>query len=360
MLKQFLRHLSIFIFFFLLLNLLLSFLWAIAGKPLYSKLIRKNYTSNQIEKIGLKENEIYNFYKETWVNKSYQYKPFAEHVEKNTKKQKYVNVNEFGRLMANPNKCDVKFNFYGSSIVFGYNVKDNQTIPYYFQKVLNNNKIINACVYNYGNAYYFSTQENIFFISHLLEKKINRNDFAIFLDHIDEPVNPKTGMSNKISKAISEVNNDYQVFISLKKLFTDLFLVKYFLIMHKKYMSKIKSENKATEEDIKKTSSNQSLLNKNFKIRQAICKEFQINCLTFLHPINFIDIEKSKKNSDNFLLSSNKEFKNFKNVMNLSKLFIDEPNQYFLDKGHFSPYGNKLIAKEIFEPIKRIYKKKNY
>lgn len=351
MLKKFFRHLSIFIFFFLLLNLLLSFLWAIVGKPLYSKLIRKNYTSNQIEKIGLKEKDIYNFYKETWVNKSYQYKPFVEHVEKKTKKQKYVNVNEFGRLMPNPKKCDVKFNFYGSSNVFGYNVKDNQTIPYYFQKVLNNNKLINACVYNYGNAYFFSTQENIFFISHLLEKKINRNDFAIFLDDINESVNQKTGMSNEISRAISKVNNDYQVFISLKKLFTDLFLVKYFFIMHKNFSSKIKSENSTIKEDKKKASIKQSILNENLKIRQAICEEFEINCLTFFHPINFIDMKKNKKNINNFLISHNKAFENLKDVKNLSKLFFNDPDLYFIDKGHYSPTGNQLIAQEIFDAI---------
>jgi len=105
---------------------------------------------------------------------------------------KYVNVSERG-FRVNPPQgpwpIDPKnYNIFvfGGSTTFGYGVADDQTIPYYLQSRLikSNHGDRRICVYNFGCAFYTSTQERIQF-EQFLQSGI-KPDRAIFIDGLND------------------------------------------------------------------------------------------------------------------------------------------------------------------------------
>jgi hypothetical protein len=104
----------------------------------------------------------------------------------------YVNVTEQG-FRVNPPQgpwpIDPKnFNIFvfGGSTTFGYGVADDQTIPFYLQSRLakSNHGDRRICVYNFGCAYYDSTQERILF-EQLLQSRV-KPDLALFIDGLND------------------------------------------------------------------------------------------------------------------------------------------------------------------------------
>ena len=160
--KRLKKYFLYLLFIFLILNLIILILWkgvynfSLSKKDIYSDIVSKQ--------IGITKKEELDFYKEFWVKRKFKYVKFIGELEQETNSQKYLNITKRnGRYNGINNNCSHKIIFYGSSSLFGYNVKDNQTVPFYFKKYLDNTNQNKYCVFNYGSASHFSTHENIFF-----------------------------------------------------------------------------------------------------------------------------------------------------------------------------------------------------
>ena len=192
---------------FLILNFLITLIWPFYLKNKFENY--KPYSSEIIEQLDMNQNDALKLYTETWIDRSFSYSQFLEHVESPIK-GKFVNITkEFGRKVENPEFCKKRFFVYGGSTTWGYSVADYQTIPSYLQKELIKNGYKNYCVYNFGGGSYFSTQENIRFQKHLLNEKIFENDFAIFIDGHNEGGFRKTRATDVLTEMFKASNTKY-------------------------------------------------------------------------------------------------------------------------------------------------------
>jgi hypothetical protein len=125
---------------------------------------------------------------ETWSRPAV-YEPFTQFKER-PYEGKYVNVYEHGyRHTTNqgtwpPNPENLNIFLFGGSTTFNYGVSDGETISSYLQQFLNekSNKIVK--IYNFGRAYYYSTQERVLFEKLIISGFIP--DMAIFIDGLNE------------------------------------------------------------------------------------------------------------------------------------------------------------------------------
>lgn len=246
--KKVLYYISAFCIFFLFINFILALLWKPINENILSKIFKKNHYSKElIELIGIKDQEQYEFYREMWVKRKYKFVQFAEHLEAKTENQKYVNITEnYGRQIKNNNECKTKYFFYGDSQVFGYNVTDDNTIPAFFKIMLDSNYSNKSnCVYNFGSAGYFSTQENILLMRHILQNKIEKNDYAIFLNGYAESGNKSSMISKQLQNIFDGL--DLKLWEELK-FSTNLFLNSLPLIkLYKNLKKKISSDKKVLD-----------------------------------------------------------------------------------------------------------------
>ena len=347
--KKFLSHLSIFILFFIIVNIIAAILWQPIKSSKLSNINQKDYYSKEVlEAIGLENDEQYQFYNEMWTERKFKYVQFAEHLEAETKNQKYVNVSkEYGRKVENNKDCDSRIFFYGASQVFGYNVKDHQTIASYFKKIIDNKlNDKNYCVYNFGSANYYSTQENILFINHFLKQKILPNDYAIFIDGRTENGNDKSRIHDQLKHIFDGL--DLKIWGELK--FSSLIfinslpVVKLYKNLQKKFFNKPeKLEIKNDTLDQEKTNEIERVFKSNLGIRNAICKNISINCYTFLHPLHPDDDVINKKRYD--------LFRNSTHLIDISEILDETKYLNFVDGGHYSPRASNFIAEVIFANI---------
>ena len=169
---------------FIILNLLLGYFWELRTKLKFSNF--KPYDNIVLEALNLNEEKSLILYKETFLERKFDYDQFTEHAENNGYNNQFVNVTpDLGRKTISPSDCKRNIFFYGGSTTFGYNVTDYQTIPSYLGEILIENQK-SFCVKNYGRGSYFSTQETILLQKHLLNQKINEGDIVIFFDGINE------------------------------------------------------------------------------------------------------------------------------------------------------------------------------
>jgi len=351
--KKFFFHFSIFIFIFLLINIITAFLWgSIKSINLLNLNTKDYYSRNILEVIGIKDSEQYDFYNEMWIERKFKYVQFAEHLEAETKNQKYVNVtSDFGRFVENNLNCKIRIFFYGSSLVFGYNAKDDQTIPSYLKKILDRKfKDKNYCVYNFGSASYYSTQENILLLTHYLDKKILPNDFAIFINGYAENGNIKSRLHDEIKYIFNGL--ELKVWDELKFsstiFFNSLPAVKLYKNLHSRFSNDLindvsDDQVKISEINKKKIIEIKNVFISNLEIRNAICEKVTINCYTFLPPI--------PSESDKLTRLKYYLFKDIPLLIDISEILNEENYLKFVDKSHYTPKAANHIANEIFNKI---------
>lgn len=352
---------------FIFLNIILALLWPIIND---FKIKNKTFYHNEILKIiDIKKNEESAFYKEMWINKKFKYLQFTGQYENETSNQKYLNVTKNdGRKINNKKNCTKRFFFYGDSRTFGYNVKDNQTIPANFKKIIEEtypNK--NFCVYNFGSASHFSTQETIFFQTHILNKKIKRDDFIFFLDGLLEAGNKKTRIDNTLNDLFKATNNKYwnSYKFTFPFFFDSLPLIQlYKRVLHKiklKY-SNLNIKNEISEKEITtKKEETFFVFQNNVNFRKAICNELDLNCFTFLMPFPLItgvyDNKIAEGNNLEFLKKRNLEkyqlLKNTDGIIDIKNALDNEIELSYVDTGHFSPKASFAIAKTIYLNIEK-------
>jgi hypothetical protein len=351
MIKKIFNLSILFLFLFILLNICLSIIWPfITNLSLKSKTF---YSDKILELIEITPTEQLDFYKETWISRKFTYVQFIGQYEKTKNNQKYVNVDiENGRKIKNNKFCKKNFFFYGSSHTFGYNIKDNQTIAAQFKIILDKN-YKNYCVYNFGSGSFYSTQETIFFMTHILKDKIKKKDFIFFLDGLAEEGNKQTAMSKHLKGMHEYFNLKYWD----RYYFGASFFWKSLPVnqLYNRYLQKNRNEatNILTKPEKIKKKEIFDVFQKNILIRRGICLELEINCYNFLQPfpimMNENDSNLITKAKDIELKEQYELLKNTKYVFDLSKSLKNLVELSHVDAGgHYSPKASTKIANDIY------------
>jgi len=126
--------------------------------------------------------------RETWSRREC-YSPVTQHAER-VFNGTFVNVSTAGfRKHHDQGPWPIDHRFYnvfvfGGSTTFGYGVADDATVPAYLQQVMTSAMGRDVRVYNFGNSSFHSTQERARFEHLLMTDRIP--DMAIFIDGLNE------------------------------------------------------------------------------------------------------------------------------------------------------------------------------
>ncbi len=350
--KNIKKYLLFLISIFLILNLITLILW----KAIYNfTLSKKNIYSEIVsEEIGITDKEELDFYKEFWIKRKFKYVKYIGELEKETDLQKYLNITKKnGRYNGINKNCNQKILFYGSSSLFGYNVKDNQTIPFYFKKFLerNNNEY---CVFNYGSASHFSTHENIFFQNHFINKIISTNDVLIFIDGTAENGNHTSKVDLTLEKLFAYTHQSMMD----KYKFTIPLTFETFPIFQ---IFKLKDQKHNIDLDNRRFEEIKFVFQSNIEIRNILCKKLNLKCFTFLQPMPLIsgkDIKshlniKSYENEKKYWQEKYNSLKNTKDILDLNGVLKNNQEISFVDPIHYSPSASKIIAHNILSIVEK-------
>ena len=359
------------------ISILILTLLEIGARLIFSEIPRYNggYTDEILGQIYGKENiEDYKIvHKEQSVR--WQYHPFVEYKEA-PRSGKYVSVSsENTRCNSNGNnQCEIANGkgviwVFGGSTVFGYGVKNDETIPAHINKIFPDYTVVNM-----GHASYYSTSERILFNEKLSEGLAP--EIAVFVDGLNDfyyfDIPNISGASKKIrrrfNRASSAISLDFK------------FLNKSYFWMY--LDSKLKPQLKKIindPEDNKPGSLVQpdSILLKvinrlrfNFLARQNIGDINGVKVLNVLQPVpgygighttskvpaHLLQLEGHVNSARGYQLIEKEEFSLSIPYLDLSTLSIDAP--MYIDTVHYSPEFNKEIAKRISDMIDNSFIKK--
>ena len=303
------------------------------------------------------------------------YTPFIEFREE-PRLGKFVAVSEIGnRCNQNDlNKCSGPLGgkeeiwIFGGSTSFGYGVKNDETIAAYLEKFYQGKKNI----INFGNGYFYSTQERIFFQN--LLTYLDPPYAAIFIDgandfgrwgSVDETI-----YSNTIRNSLEKKDKDKfgKKFIHwLKERITRLNVYRLILQNFSNKNKEITKpvESAASEEKVKQLIQR---FKQNHKINVAVGSSYEIIILTVLQPVpiyeysyalskfpkDYVNINEKKpsniKLAYKLLSDEENSIKKSKFFLDLKDFKIDDA--MYVDTFHYSPKFNNAIAREIFNFLK--------
>ena len=332
--------------FFFIFNLLIVLTW-----PIYSNLKsnKHNYIDKQKELLNLTEQQLVTLHNETWRNyDKFRFVPFVGHTETDRKGQ-LVNFSEKnGRYINRPAICKRNIYLYGGSTTFGYNVADNQTIGFYLQELFGDK----ACIFNHGRAYFYSKQENNLFINHIENQK--QIDDVIFLDGINERCGGYEYMNYLNTSFNLLVEKPFLMWkISLNNFLKTLPVVQFANSLFSSSRWIQDNNNNILEIDscMSKIDLNE-LFEKRISIRNAICNDNNINCISFLQPMagtSGIQIDEFLPNTKrDSLVKKYNTLKKANEIIDLKYLLDDDREVSYIDGVHYSPQTNKIISKELY------------
>ena len=321
------------------------------------------------------------------------YDPYRGFKNPSNFKSKHINTDEYGRRYSGEKKInekkDVVIGLFGGSTIFGVAAEDDtRTIPGELQKIIDGNcKKFTTKIINNGVGASNQTQSMIWLIESLGFQKY---DYVIFYDFVNETtfaysellntssfdqelpprfltyqytyfISPKFTKPNiyKIT-AYFKNTNSYQfskiIYIKLRNIF-----------LEKKDLAKLKKINIAQsreEEKIKKLINNYSVnmeiinsLGINFKFKTFFIQQPTLftkkqlseneKKIPHLNDLNYINFEKKVyKNANDF-------FSKRDNYFNFSDIFDNDNSTIYFDDHHMSSKGNKIVAVNIFEMLKK-------
>ena len=322
---------------FILLNAIIVFLWPIRTNLKFANF--SPYSQEYSNSLNLKKDEILDLYLETWQRERlFEYQQYTGITESESVDGKYVNISkEKGRLVPNnPEFCERNVFFYGGENVFGYDVTDNQTIPFYFKDILESQNL-EFCVFNFGRRTFFSTQENILFQNHIYLQKIREGDLVIFIDGDNEIGNNKIINTDFIEENYNELHQKYWKLykVGIKNFLNLLPITQFYNVLFKR--NNIQNDHKF--EEIKSQSDFREIVDVykiNINIRNLICENYQFNCYNIL----FLSDPKKRDYFKRALVEKNLfELNNFE-----KKLLRNKFNS-------LNPESNNFLANEIFKLV---------
>lgn len=341
--------------FFLLLNVVT---WAFLNSRKAIRVVSSSIESvHSLQEVypGYTREDIALLTKESW-NDPFQYEPWVGFKER-PRSGRFVNVDKEGFRISH--RKDLRLDddgiavyVFGGSTTFGYRLADDSTIPAHLERRLSvlypENKIN---VFNFGRAYYYSTQELAFLLQ--LLRNGHTPDVAIFIDGLNETLRPPH-YTKELSYMFDAYNYDGTKFYRLVAEQVPLF--RYF-------MSKLQQEAKA------KTGYNSEpveILNQYLRNRDTISllsKQYGFSAYFFIHPIpGYLNVYANHKY---WTRPVSEEFANLdrkmelldnttddRNSFNMTHLLADYPLQPFVDEVHFTSHVCDRIAEFIIQRIK--------
>lgn len=301
--------------------------------------------------------------------KAFEYKQFVEFIEKE-RSAEFTSVSSMGNR-CNYNaikKCKIaeggkkEIWMFGGSTTFGYGVKNDETISAYLENSFDKK----YRVINFGQGFYYSTQERILF-SNLLTK-LPAPFAVVFIDGFNDFSKhyefDESALTKNIKYKMSKTSTDDLIDYFRERLFrlNIVRLVKEIQQSQKKIIED--TDPNFNESDIFKMV--ETLIN-NQKIIKAISEKFEIKLIHILQPVPiYKDSYESSNLPKDFYRDVDKDpaLKNVKLgyefylkkelnlAMNLSDLKISKP--MYIDGVHYSPDLNFAIAKIIKEKLNSI------
>tara|TARA_B100000965_G_scaffold290609_1_gene248412 strand:- start:292 stop:1371 length:1080 start_codon:yes stop_codon:yes gene_type:complete len=343
------------IFFLILINVFISISWKFYNNFKYSnknpipELVRSNYKLNDEQQAILHKNT---------HSMKYYYRAFVGPLPDDFESE-FVNYNKkTGRKTVNKtNNCKKNVVFFGGSTTFGWLSTDEETIPSQFSKNLADD-LSNYCVYNFGSPWFYSKQENNLLIN-LMDKKMIKPDFAIFIDGVNERCNGFI-YEKHIRDQFDEIMVDHRTQIVKKKilpLVRSLPIYQLFdrIFLQKRHFQILNENHICTDLELK------NLFQSRLEMRLKICENYGIQCLSFLQPFGGIhgNIYPTSKNLINQHKNKYKLFKEIPEnlIINIADALDGDVNKYsYVDELHYSHDANNLISKKILTSIKLLNK----
>ncbi len=288
---------------------------------------------------------------ETW-QRPWQYEPWVSFKER-PRTGKFVNISEAGfrhsyRKNLNLNSPGLNIYVFGGSTIFGYGVDDAATIPSHLQKHLAiryPKKQIN--VFNFGRAYYYSTQEVALLIQLLHHN--HKPAIAIFIDGLNEgQIAPK--YSQAMSVMFTAYNYQHYNLLNHFAQTTTLMRV----------LRKIMVITTPHRQVLNPTQGYQEYL-RNKEIITLLSVKYNFIPYFFIQPVpgyhnNFL-VHKFSPKSPLWTLDLNKRMQlldktvNSKNSFSITNLLQNYPSQPFVDDVHYTAAVCNLIATAIAQKI---------
>ncbi len=349
-----------------------------------NKIAKKFLNQTKIEKVDFIDNikliygADYKDYIEVYKQQSSPviYSPLTEFRE-SPKNQSFVSVSEIGNRCNEINipKChsakggENEIWIFGGSTVFGYGLKNNETIAAHLDKLIIDKKVV-----NFGQGYFNSTQSRIFFQN--LLTYLPKPHSVIFMEGFNEfkinqinnyefPI--KTALTKSYDSIINKKKDstNEKIINWLKERFIRLNIVK----LIKEKFTNVNKDNVLNYDPTKNLDhAYVALINRlrtNFKINKSIGENFKIQILNIMEPIslsrdNYLSSNLPKsyfRNFDKHIFHHKKIYKlienNFDllNLVDLNLVNLYSSEKMFIDLTHYSKNFSKEIALKIYNNL---------
>ena len=240
----------------------------------------------------------------------------------------------------------VKVYVFGGSTTFGYGISDNDTIPSYMQKILEEqypNKSV--LVKNFGQTCYYSSQELLLLIS--LIKNNDIPDWAVFIDGLND--------TNQLSRLRDEpwLTNQIKNRLDSGIDFSWIPMVRF---VKAKFPEKIPKLSIREEDTQRIVDYVLSRYKKNLEMIQSICRLYGIKFIFVWQPVPFYKYKKPfhKKFPHEIdgphwekVYSSVADYMHNENFLDLADIFAQTQGKVYVDDVHYNEYANEKIASKI-------------
>jgi hypothetical protein len=351
-----------FIILLLIINLILGVLLTARSKFISNDSIkeyREKYTDlNAYSVISSAEVNHYLDEQDAMGRVGFQYAPWVQFREPEFQGD-FLNTNSHGfRKSREPSRVTdspISIFVYGGSTTFGYGVPDKYTIPSYMQMILENKYPEQSfIVQNYGQAYYYSSQEMLLLISAI--KAGNIPDFVVFIDggndvyqlsfQHDQP--EFTGNMSKLwekgNQEVSFWNQDYSWLPMVR--------------VGKKLLRSSRSR-PSVPKDIWADRDADYVVTRykdNVKMIRAICQIYGIQCYFVWHPVPFFKYDRSLHKTFpyraeipavwNDTYSAMKDYSS-PDFLYLGEFLENAAEKVFVDDVHYNEKYSEKIAMKI-------------
>jgi hypothetical protein len=353
------RFVSVIVFNTILILLILNFFaWMRLTSP--SSQYKPEYFLNRQEVYpGYTPDDIALLMKETWYE-PFQYEPWVGFKEK-PRAGKFVNISKEGfryshRKEINLKDDGLKIYVFGGSTTFGYGVDDASTIPAYLEKrIASAHADKKIQVFNFGRAYYYSTQELALLLQ--LLRNGHRPDIAIFIDGWNEsPEAPYyTGEMSFLFDAYN-YSPDKLKSIVMEQIPLIRYVQTKVNIAKSKRQISIKTTFRKDPVDIR----NEYLQNR--EIMNMLAAQYRFSAYFFIHPApgyrnSYAKHKFWKQRSTESVHEMRKKMElletttNHQNAFSMTDLLADYRKQPFVDEIHFTPEVCDLLAGFIAQKI---------
>jgi len=243
---------------------------------------------------------------------------------------------------------------FGGSTMFGYGVKDGDTIAAYIEKAIPGSR-----VYNFGRAFYYSSQEMQLFLSLVKEGKIP--DIAVFLDGLND------------TRVLADGVDEPYLSSTLRNIFkTGFYLGKNVMpVLTALYdIREARAEQKGAfgldDAGIKKRAAAVlAIYRSNEAIIRQIAAYYHVKTYFFWQPVPHYSYDLSnhqfKKKEhypgDSVYRLYNEVYRSaatgpMDGTVFLGNIFKDKKDVY-IDRHHYNPSGCRMIAEEIVRVVKQ-------